>query len=268
MKAEAVSTTMPHATEVFKNNGAAPIFAELDSACAELIEGFATLPEYQPLDLPPELCNVVGTYGANELSMCTTAFKARGIALGRVALIRGEGTWITNMVAFPADGYTSPILGIELLVFREKMHLIAADMFPLVASDEDAMDNIAPPFDNVGPDPEMKSSARKIFSRRPIFRRPGETPALDIGVAAMREVGAAWLTRARAAQPETNPDIVERIILARADYIKSHLEDEPANPFLKRAFGEEIGGRLVNEILFPTVHWKTLTTENQNGQRS
>lgn len=91
---------------------------------------------------------------------------------------------------------------------------------------------------------------------------------LNVGAQALREVGQVWLQRARQASPETNQIIAVQAAEKRATYIQSHADDEPANPFLKRAFGEEIGGRLVNEILFPTVQWKAVTNDCSNDHRS
>lgn len=240
-------------------------FIELDAVCDELTNQFTLLPGYRPRPLPPELCHVTGMYGVKELVMKSTAFAAYGIALGRIALIRGEGIWIGNIVVYPADGFTTPILGMELLVFRERMHLLVADLFPMIDDDEALMDDITPRFDHLGCDPEIRTEPRNIFSRSPIFRKHGDTAMLGVAAQAMREVSQRWFVKAFSAKPDPNTEIAERAATKRANYISSHLADEPADPFLKRAFGDEIGGRLVNEILFPTLQWNSVTS-NDSGE--
>jgi hypothetical protein len=180
------------------------------------------------------------------------AFRARGIGWGRLARMDGPGTWILNAIVYPERGFAVPILGIELLVFRERMHLVVADLFPLVTEHAALMDEIAPAFDALGETPPMPAWAARIFSRRPIFRKPRTGEALEGGADAMARVGRRWMELARGARPEQDPERAANAWRAVESYVRAHAVDEPANPFLGRAFGEARAARLVDEVLFPT----------------
>jgi Ferredoxin-dependent bilin reductase len=237
------------------------VFAELDAVQNELAESFRRLPDFRELEIPMEFRRIVGNYGTKELTWTAWAFRARGIGYGRVVRIVGNGTWINNIIVFAEDGYTLPVLGIEVLAFREKIHLLVADLFPLCAGDEGLMDDISETFADLGETPKMPEWATKIFSRSPIFRKPASAEAIPRAAQAMRDVSATWLAKTHSAMPEKNAEIHTNAQQKRDAYILSHAEDEPANPFLGRAFGSELGKRLVEEFLFPTENWNKIRGE-------
>ena len=228
-----------------------PSLVDLDAAYARLHGGIERLPDFCPVVLPTDLTQATGSYAGKTLELRAVAFRARGVRYGRLVRIDGPGTWILNAVVFPEDGYTFPILGIELLVFRERMHLIVADLFPLEEQDEGVMDDLAPHFDQVGTPPEMPTWARNIFSRRPIFRKPGSTSELTAGARAVDAVSFRWLARVHDAAPAARAALAAEARRRRDAYICAHVEDEPAHPFLGKAFGAELGERLVSVLLFP-----------------
>jgi len=225
-------------------------FGVLDRALARLERGLRALDGFRPRPVAPDLARAEGSYAGKPLTLRAEAFSARGVGYGRVVRIDGPGTWILNAVAWNDDAFAIPILGLELLVFRGRMHLIVADMFPVVARDAGLMDTLGAAFDDVGEDPPMPSWAARIFSRRPVFRKPRDPAALGEGARAVTAVSTAWLERVHAAMPA--PDAGEARARREA-YVRAHAEDEPANPFLGKAFGPETGRRLVDEILFPSA---------------
>lgn len=225
-------------------------FVALDEARAELRRALESLPGHRPVPLDPGLSSMRGLHGSKELSLEASAFEARGVAYGRSVSIRGEDTWIENTVLFSDPRYALPVLGVELLVFRGRMHLIVADLFPLSGRDEGVMDDLGPRYRDVGDEPPMPAWAASIFSRAPVFRKPRREDALPQGAAAMREVSSAWLARARAAEVEVEPGAVAEASRRLLEYTRRHAEDEPAGPFLSRAFGEG-GARLLPSVLFP-----------------
>jgi len=230
-------------------------FRVLDLASAAMEQDFLSLPGYVALPIAPELAVVEGSYAGKKLTLRAHAFAAQGVRVGRVARIDGPGSWILNAVVFPDERHSTPILGIELLVFRERMHLIVADLFPLRDADAGVMDDLGPLFDEVGDEPEMPRWATRIFSRRPVFRKPKSNAMLSEGARAVRLVSERWTAMARAATPE-RPDAAAASRARRDDYVTAHAEDEPANPFLGKAFGAEIGKRLVDEVLFPAAAFR------------
>ena len=229
---------------------APPLFAVLDDASATMERAFHTLPGFAPLALAPELATMAGSYAGKTLALRASAFTAAGVQLGRVVRIDGPGTWILNAVVFPSESYATPILGIELLVFRDRMHLIVADLYPLREADSGVMDDIGPRFDDVGDPPDMPQWATRIFSRRPVFRKPRSSATLADGARAVRLVADRWLSFATVAVP-VDDDVGRSTRARRNAYIRSHAEDEPANPFLAKTFGDVLGKRLVDEVLFP-----------------
>lgn len=227
-----------------------PPFSVLDDASAAMNRELRALPGFAPMMLAPELAAMEGSYAGKTLALQASAFTATGVRLGRVVRIDGPGTWILNAVVFPSEAYATPILGIELLVFRERMHLIVADLYPLREADLGVMDDIGPRFDDVGEAPDMPEWATRIFSRRPVFRKPRGSATLADGARAVRLVTERWLSLATVARPVEDDEATST--RARRDaYIRSHAEDEPANPFLAKTFGEVLGKRLVDEVLFP-----------------
>jgi hypothetical protein len=192
---------------------------------------------------------MAGQHGARTLSLETFAFSSRDVLFGRCVAIHGADTWIENTILFPHPHAALPILGLELLVFRGRMHLIVADLFPLLPRDEGVMDDIAPDFAALGEPAPVPSWATRIFSRSPVFRKPREVSALSAGASAMRQVARRWfeLARSRREVPLEERGEAGRRLL---DYAVAHAEDEPAGPFLSRAFGQP-GERLIREVLFP-----------------
>lgn len=196
-------------------------------------------------------------HGGKPLELEALAFSARGVAYGRCVAIGGPDLWIENTVVISDPAFALPILGVELLVFRGRMHLIVADMFPLLGRDEGVMDDIGPRFEDIGETPAMPAWAKKIFSRAPVFRKPRSEASLGAGAQAMATVGEAWLARARAASPVSDPSLREQARERLIDYARVHADDDPSGPFLERAFGQR-GERLLGEVLFPVA---TLTRE-------
>jgi hypothetical protein len=230
----------------------------LQNAHDSLVKEFQNLRGYCELSIPPEFKRLEGVYGSKSLVWEAFAFRADGILYGRVVLIRGVDSWINNIIIYPADGYTTPILGIELLGFRHKIHLIVADVFPLIEADEDLMDEIGAIYDDIGTTPPMPDWATKIFSRHPVFRKPRNEEDIETAARAMRDVGEMWLAQARTAQKISDLTQQQSAALKRDEYVRHHAADEPAQPFLSRCFGTETGLRLVNDFLFPS-DWRKVT---------
>lgn len=221
----------------------------LDDARASVYASLRALPGFQNRELPRGLSEMHGAHGGKDLSLRAWGFRAHGVAYGRCVAIDGPGIWIENTVVFPDPALALPVLGVELLVFRDRMHLVVADLFPLADQDAGLMDGISPRYDHLGSTPPMPAWAARIFSRAPIFRKPRSEDALAEGARAMLDVSGAWLARRSQAEACAAPAAAcarERLL----GYIQAHAADEPAKPFLARAFGP-LGERLVGEVLFP-----------------
>jgi hypothetical protein len=225
-----------------------------------LIEKISKLRDYRELEIPSDFRYLKGVYGAKELEWKAFAFAAEGIIYGRIVLIEGVDSWINNIIIYPEDSFSTPILGIEMLGFRHRIHLIVADIFPLLKEDENLMDEIGSKFDEIGETPPMPKWAVKIFSRSPVFRKPRNTEDIQTAADAMREVGEKWLQFAESAKPLEDSNLAQQICRKRDEYIAHHAEDEPAKPFLTRTFGEETGLRMVNEFLFP-FDWEIIRSK-------
>ena len=235
-------------------------YLPLQTAHDNLIGKIKNLQGFSELEIPSEFRHLKGVYGAKELEWKAFAFAAEGIKYGRIVLIEGVDSWINNIIIYPEDGFAVPILGIEMLGFRHRIHLIVADIFPLLETDENLMDEIGAKYDDVGEAPPMPDWALKIFSRAPVFRKPRNTEDIQTAADAMREVGEKWLHFAESAKPLGDSNLARQICAKRDEYIAHHAEDEPAKPFLTRTFGEEIGLRLVNEFLFP-FDWELIRSK-------
>jgi hypothetical protein len=236
------------------------LYLPLQTEHDNLIRKIKNLRGYRELEIPSEFSYLKGIYGAKELEWKAFAFAAEGIIYGRIVLIEGVDSWINNIIVYPEDGYAVPILGIEMLGFRHRIHLIVADIFPLLDADKNLMDEIGMRYDGVGDTPPMPDWATKIFSRAPVFRKPRNTEDIQTAADAMCEVGEKWLHFAESAKPLSESDLATRICQKRDEYISHHAEDEPAKPFLTRTFGEETGLRLVNEFLFPQT-WEIIRSK-------
>jgi len=223
----------------------------LDTVFEAFGSAVRSLPEHRTVALPAELARIEGAYGGKPLVMRNEVFAARGVRWGRLARIDGPGTWVLNAIVYPEDGFTTPIPGIEVLVFRGRLHLVVADLFPLAARDVGVMDDIGPQFDALGETPPMPRWAEQIFSRRPIFRKPRADGAFEEGARAMALVLERWMERARCAEPEAG-DATDAA-RARGRYVACHAEDEPAVPFLEKTYGAPLARRLVDEVLFPVA---------------
>jgi hypothetical protein len=222
----------------------------LHEAGEQLRNQIAQLAGYAPRSLPDELSQLTGQHGTVPLDMQVQAFSAESVGYGRLARMTGPGTWVFNLVVCPRDELVLPVLGIEVLVFRGRVHLLVADLFPLDDDSEGLMSSLAARFDGLGVQPSMPDWARKIFSATPIFRKPGTAEAIEETAEAIVLCAALWFRLA--GQPcERSPAARVEARRRRIAYLEHHLQDEPANPFLRRTFGDALGGRLVREVLFP-----------------
>lgn len=226
-----------------------------------LVGEFENLRGFRRLKIPAEFERLEGVYGTKNLFWEAFAFTAESIVYGRVVLIRGVDCWINNIIVFPADGATIPILGLEMLGFRNKIHLIVADAFPLIESDADLMNEIGAKYDDIGETPPMPEWAAKIFSPRPIFRKPRNEDDITTAANAMREVGALWLAKARTATHSSDATETQSAAARRDEYVRRHAADEPAEPFLRRCFGDSVAQRLVHEFLFP-ADWRKVNPDD------
>lgn len=237
---------------------AAAVYQSLQNAHDALVDEFRNLPRFRELKISAEFKRLEGVYGTKSLTWEAFAFDAAGILYGRVVLIRGVDSWINNVIVYPADGYTTPILGIEMLGFRNKIHLVVADVFPLVEAHQNLMEEIGGRYDQIGEPPPMPQWATKIFSAHPIFRKPRNEEDIESAAAALADVGVLWLAKARRAEKTSNLSQLIAAATRRDEYVRHHAEDEPAQPFLTRCFGQETGFKLVHDFLFPS-DWRKVT---------
>lgn len=235
-------------------------YQSLQSAHDKLTQEFRDLADYRELFIPSNFRSLDGAYIGKSLKWEAFAFAARGIIYGRVVLIRGVDSWINNIIVFPADDFTTPILGIEMLGFRNKIHLIVADLFPLAENDRELMREISLRYENIGEPPPMPQWAQQIFSPHPVFRKPRNEEDIETAAHAITDVGAKWLSIAHQVLPEKSFEKAQTARVARDDYVRCHAQDEPAEPFLTRAFGQEISLQLIHDFLFPS-DWTKI--ENQ-----
>jgi hypothetical protein len=239
--------------------------ARLQACHDRLLCGLRGLPGAEELVVAPELARPAGAYGGKPIHAEVRAFRAAGVELVRVVRIDGPGTFILNAVSFSEDDASLPLLGIEVLVFKQRLHLLVADLFPLVPDDDEAVADLAASLDPaLGDRLELPAWSRAIFSADPILRKPGSSAALAPAAAIVDEVVGRWeaAVSQRAGTRDPRAPAARR---RRDEYVRVHARDEPAIPFLGRVFGTSLATQLVDELLFPRRFYAA--TENQGHGR-
>jgi hypothetical protein len=195
---------------------------------------------------------VEGRLGAEHLQLRTMAFQGGPLRWGRHVELQGDqGTLALNTCFFPERTSTLPLLSCEILVLRDRLHLIALDALPCSSAHESSCRTLLLRSRHLLQIPEQPHAippwAQAISSPWAIFlRRPSTLPSADRLVSGVQQATESFLELATRPVGHGTPDPApQRMFLAAMS------ENDPAVAYLGRAFGATWARKYCEETLFP-----------------
>ena len=169
----------------------------------------------------------------------------------------GESAQVFNSVIYPAHNYDLPLLGIDFLAFGKKKILVVLDFLPLFR-DKAYQDKYIGPmrpirdkYDDLAQNLTMKFyDANQYFSKYLLFAKTDAETVVKRLFPAYKEYLQLYWQMLEQAEPLTEPQDIERIVLAQKDYDQYSADRDPASGLFSSYFGHEWSERFLYEFLF------------------
>ncbi len=195
---------------------------------------------------------------AEKVVTSSYAFKSPKLRQIRAAHVQGgDSLQVLNFVIFPQLTYDLPFFGADLVTLPGG-HLIALDMQPLFHDSvyqQQYTEPILPLFQNHqqhlpwgGDFPE---EAKPFFSPAFLWTRPQATEVVVTRVfEAFKDYLQAYVNFVKQAQPITDSQRLEDILVAQRRYIAYRAEKDPARGMFTRLYGEAWTEEYIHGFLF------------------
>lgn len=185
------------------------------------------------------------------------AFASTRVSWARLTEIRSRSEFIAfSWTVIPSFEFDVPLFQAELIEVKRKLFLLVMDARVPRADNEDLQVRLEAELsklhDPLLPSVEHRPSwSRSCIGPTAVWTRPMNEPALPVGVRAFRDFlrwSAPWIEGGVRDPGRSN--------LRREDYLAvraGFLENEPARPYMHRAFGVEWSEAYMERFLYPPL---------------
>ena len=207
-----------------------------------------------PLPLDPALRGAEGTWKGRPVTIETRAYQGGVVRYARIALLKGPGLEIGNLLCLPQVTHPLPILGADLVVLSRETGMVAVDLSPTLPPGPERDAQLASLVARRARQPSLPPGGAlpdwcaAWFSPCALYTRvtPSQREAAS---AAFQDFPSAFVDLARASSPRL--DLLAQVASAQAGYAAAHLRDDKGLGLLAKMFGREWSERYLSEVLFP-----------------